>query len=118
MGKNYSAGSTPSNVLRRPTAALPTTDASGGCRALPSSNPPPLQPPACSIQLQSPNELSKTRSFPFAMSVGKHVDIAVILEDYAWRFFKDIQSIRKTRNDDFRNLEREDVEFEVVRNGF
>ncbi|KHN83621.1 hypothetical protein Tcan_02773 [Toxocara canis] len=40
-----------------------------------------------------------------------HVDVDALLEDYAWRHFKDIQSLRKTRLDDFKNLEREDVEF-------
>ncbi|VDN50711.1 unnamed protein product [Dracunculus medinensis] len=40
-----------------------------------------------------------------------HVDVDGLLEDYAWRHFKDVQSIRKTRLDDYKNLERDDVEF-------
>lgn len=43
-----------------------------------------------------------------------HVDVDALLEDYAWKHFKDIQSLRKTRLDDFKNLEREDVEFVLV----
>uniref|UniRef100_A0A0M3HVQ7 Centrosomal protein of 44 kDa n=1 Tax=Ascaris lumbricoides TaxID=6252 RepID=A0A0M3HVQ7_ASCLU len=44
-----------------------------------------------------------------------HVDVDALLEDYAWKHFKDIQSLRKTRLDDFKNLEREDVEFVLDR---
>lgn len=43
-----------------------------------------------------------------------HVDVDALLEDYAWRHFKDIQSLRKTRLEDFKNLEKEDVEFVLV----
>lgn len=43
-----------------------------------------------------------------------HIDIDSLLEDYAWRHFKDIQSLRKTRLDDFKSLEKEDVEFILV----
>uniref|UniRef100_A0A914WD50 Uncharacterized protein n=1 Tax=Plectus sambesii TaxID=2011161 RepID=A0A914WD50_9BILA len=48
------------------------------------------------------------------MSAGKHVDIVDILEDHAWRLFEDLQSVPITRNEDFRKLKREDVEFEVI----
>ncbi|KAM3724426.1 Pesticidal crystal protein Cry15Aa [Dirofilaria immitis] len=44
-----------------------------------------------------------------------HIDIDSLLEDYAWRHFKDIQSLRKTRLDDFKSLEKEDVEFVLNR---
>ncbi|TMS39095.1 hypothetical protein L596_005672 [Steinernema carpocapsae] len=40
-----------------------------------------------------------------------HVDVDVLVEEYAWRYFKDIQSLKKTRLDEFKNLERDDVEF-------
>ncbi|VDD92959.1 unnamed protein product [Enterobius vermicularis] len=43
-----------------------------------------------------------------------HVDVDALLEDYAWKHFNDIQSIRRTRMDEFKNLEREDVEFVMV----
>lgn len=45
-----------------------------------------------------------------------HVDIDGLLEDYAWNQFKDIQSLRKTRLDEFKSLEKDDVEFCVVSN--
>uniref|UniRef100_A0A8R1V6S4 Uncharacterized protein n=1 Tax=Pristionchus pacificus TaxID=54126 RepID=A0A8R1V6S4_PRIPA len=44
-----------------------------------------------------------------------HVDIDGLLEDYAWNQFKDIQSLRKTRLDEFKSLEKDDVEFCVNR---
>ncbi|CAB3410082.1 unnamed protein product [Caenorhabditis bovis] len=44
-----------------------------------------------------------------------HVDVDQILEDYAWNQFRDLQTIRKTRLDDFRNLERDDCEFFINR---
>ncbi|CAI5449579.1 unnamed protein product [Caenorhabditis angaria] len=44
-----------------------------------------------------------------------HVDVDQILEDYAWTQFKDLQSLRKTRLDEFRNLERDDCEFIINR---
>ncbi|KAL6739356.1 hypothetical protein Aduo_012824 [Ancylostoma duodenale] len=43
-----------------------------------------------------------------------HVDVDQLLEDYAWSHFKDIQSLRKTRLDDFKSLERDDCEFIIV----
>ncbi|VDO69526.1 unnamed protein product [Heligmosomoides polygyrus] len=44
-----------------------------------------------------------------------HVDVDQLLEDYAWSHFKDIQSLRKTRLDDFKSLERDDCEFIINR---
>lgn len=43
-----------------------------------------------------------------------HIDVDYLLEDYAWKHFKDLQSLRKTRLDDFKNLEKDDVEFVLV----
>ncbi|KAK0399821.1 hypothetical protein QR680_003230 [Steinernema hermaphroditum] len=40
-----------------------------------------------------------------------HIDVDVLIEEYAWRYFRDIQSLKKTRLDEFKNLERDDVEF-------
>uniref|UniRef100_A0A915AG52 Vitellogenin n=1 Tax=Parascaris univalens TaxID=6257 RepID=A0A915AG52_PARUN len=50
-----------------------------------------------------------------AAMAQNHVDVDALLEDYAWKHFRDIQSLRKTRLDDFKNLEREDVEFVLNR---
>ncbi|VDO41149.1 unnamed protein product [Haemonchus placei] len=44
-----------------------------------------------------------------------HVDVDQLLEDYAWGHFKDIQSLRRTRLDDFKSLERDDCEFIINR---
>ncbi|KAE9421417.1 unnamed protein product [Angiostrongylus costaricensis] len=44
-----------------------------------------------------------------------HVDVDQILEDYAWSHFKDIQSLRKTRLENFKSVERDDCEFVINR---
>ncbi|CAI4231903.1 unnamed protein product [Auanema sp. JU1783] len=44
-----------------------------------------------------------------------HLDVDQILEDYAWKDFRDIQSVKKTRLDDFKNLDRDDCEFVINR---
>ncbi|CAI2350764.1 unnamed protein product [Caenorhabditis sp. 36 PRJEB53466] len=44
-----------------------------------------------------------------------HVDVDQILEDYAWHQFQDVQSLRKTRIDDFRGIDRDDCEFVINR---
>ncbi|CAJ0602356.1 unnamed protein product [Cylicocyclus nassatus] len=44
-----------------------------------------------------------------------HVDVDQLLEDYAWSHFKDIQSLRRTRLDEFKSLERDDCEFIINR---
>lgn len=46
--------------------------------------------------------------------VEKHVDVDSLLEDYAWRLFKDMSGIKKGGLDQFRGLDREDVEFIFV----
>lgn len=46
--------------------------------------------------------------------MSNHVDVDQLLEDYAWSHFKDLQSLRKTRLEDFRSLEKDDCEFTVV----
>lgn len=46
--------------------------------------------------------------------MSNHVDVDQLLEDYAWSQFKDLQSLKKTRLDDFRGLDKEDVEFIIV----
>ncbi|ETN75046.1 hypothetical protein NECAME_12531 [Necator americanus] len=43
-----------------------------------------------------------------------HVDVDQLLEDYAWSHFKDIQSLRKTRLDEFKSLDRDECEFIIV----
>ena len=49
------------------------------------------------------------------MATGKHIDIEQILEDYGWKHFQAVQATRATRHSEFKNLEREDVEFDVVK---
>uniref|UniRef100_A0A1I7YVV8 Ig-like domain-containing protein n=1 Tax=Steinernema glaseri TaxID=37863 RepID=A0A1I7YVV8_9BILA len=44
-------------------------------------------------------------------TMTEHVDVDLLIEEYAWRYFRDIQSLKKTRLDEFKNLERDDVEF-------
>ncbi|CAJ0587567.1 unnamed protein product, partial [Mesorhabditis spiculigera] len=44
-----------------------------------------------------------------------HVDVEQIMEDYAWAQYKDIQSLKKTRLDEFRGLDKDDIEFVVNR---
>ncbi|CAD6191271.1 unnamed protein product [Caenorhabditis auriculariae] len=44
-----------------------------------------------------------------------HVDVDQVLEDYAWHQFKDLQSLRKTRLDDFKTLDKDDCEFVINR---
>uniref|UniRef100_A0A0N5A316 ITIH3 n=1 Tax=Parastrongyloides trichosuri TaxID=131310 RepID=A0A0N5A316_PARTI len=54
----------------------------------------------------------KTPSTPPSGSMSKnHLDVDQLLEDYAWQFFRDMQSIKKTKQDQYRDLERTDVEF-------
>uniref|UniRef100_A0A0N5AY10 Uncharacterized protein n=1 Tax=Syphacia muris TaxID=451379 RepID=A0A0N5AY10_9BILA len=48
------------------------------------------------------------------MAQQNHVDVDALIEDYAWRYFRDIQSLKRTRLEEFKNLEREDVEFILV----
>uniref|UniRef100_A0A1I7WMG1 Palmitoyltransferase n=1 Tax=Heterorhabditis bacteriophora TaxID=37862 RepID=A0A1I7WMG1_HETBA len=47
--------------------------------------------------------------------IMNHIDVDQLLEDYAWTHFKDIQSLRKTRLDDFKSLEKDDCEFVINR---
>jgi hypothetical protein len=44
-------------------------------------------------------------------AVEKHVDVDAMLEDYAWRIFKDMSGLKKAGLDQFRGLDREEVEF-------
>uniref|UniRef100_A0AC34GQZ0 Uncharacterized protein n=1 Tax=Panagrolaimus sp. ES5 TaxID=591445 RepID=A0AC34GQZ0_9BILA len=43
--------------------------------------------------------------------IEKHVDVDSMLEDYAWRLFKDMVGIKKGGLDQFRGLDRDEVEF-------
>uniref|UniRef100_A0AC35U6J9 ITIH3 n=1 Tax=Rhabditophanes sp. KR3021 TaxID=114890 RepID=A0AC35U6J9_9BILA len=43
--------------------------------------------------------------------VKEHCDVDQLLEDFAWKFFNDMQSIRKTRQSEYTNLDRTEVEF-------
>ncbi|PIO69929.1 hypothetical protein TELCIR_08241, partial [Teladorsagia circumcincta] len=52
---------------------------------------------------------------PNSKRTMNHVDVDQLLEDYAWAHFKDIQSLRRTRLDDFKSLERDDCEFIINR---
>ncbi|KAI6229315.1 CRE-LIN-24 protein [Aphelenchoides besseyi] len=47
--------------------------------------------------------------------VEKHVDVDFILEDYAWRMFKDMLGIKKAGVDGFKHLDREEAEFIINR---
>jgi len=51
---------------------------------------------------------------PGAPDLDKHVDIDFLIEDYAWRCFKDQVGIKKAGLDSFKHLERDDVEFIIV----
>uniref|UniRef100_A0A0K0E6W4 Glycosyl hydrolase family 38 C-terminal domain-containing protein n=1 Tax=Strongyloides stercoralis TaxID=6248 RepID=A0A0K0E6W4_STRER len=65
--------------------------------------------------LQKSNHSSPTTPFPSSspskMTSSSHLDVDQMLEDYAWQFFKDMQSIKKTKQDQYRDLEKGDVEF-------
>ncbi|KAI6171448.1 hypothetical protein M3Y97_01045700 [Aphelenchoides bicaudatus] len=50
-----------------------------------------------------------------APDMDKHVDVDYLIEDYAWRFFKDQVGIKKAGLDSFKHLEREDAEFIINR---
>lgn len=68
--------------------------------------------------------LPKTSSNPYSNNmaskpqtgtvVEKHVDVDAMLEDYAWKIFKDMVGIKKAGLDQFRGLDREEVEFVLV----
>ncbi|KAI6189022.1 CRE-LIN-24 protein [Aphelenchoides besseyi] len=47
--------------------------------------------------------------------VEKHVDVDFILEDYAWRMFRDMLGIKKAGVDGFKHLDREEAEFIINR---
>ena len=50
--------------------------------------------------------------------VEKHVDVDAMLEDYAWRIFKDMAGMKKAGLDQFRGLDREEVEFIFVSDNY
>lgn len=44
-----------------------------------------------------------------------HVDVDQLIEEYAWRYFKDMISLKRSSNlDSFKHLDREEVEFRIV----
>lgn len=48
-------------------------------------------------------------------AVSTHVDIDALLEDYAWRRFKELQTIKGTGLESFKSLDFADVEFDINR---
>lgn len=48
-------------------------------------------------------------------AVASHVDIDALIEEYAWRRFKDLLSIKGSGLDSFKNLDYADVEFDINR---
>lgn len=54
---------------------------------------------------------------PIAPSGGAsaaHVDVDALVEDYAWRRFKELQTVKGTGLESFKHLEIADVEFDIV----
>lgn len=49
-----------------------------------------------------------------APDVEKHVDVDFLIEDYAWRMFRDLLGIKKAGLESFKHLERDEVEFVIV----
>lgn len=47
--------------------------------------------------------------------VEKHIDVDFILEDYAWRMFKDMVGIKKAGLETFKHLDRDEAEFVINR---
>lgn len=43
-----------------------------------------------------------------------HVDVDGLLEDYAWRMFKDLLGVKKAGLDNFKHLEKDEAEFVIV----
>ncbi|CAJ0933091.1 unnamed protein product, partial [Mesorhabditis belari] len=77
---------------------------------------PQTTPKTHLVQEVSPSHLHSSPSkSPSSQMAFNHVDVETILEDYAWAQFKDVQSLRKTRLEDFKGIEKDDVEFVVNR---
>ncbi|KAI1708756.1 clostridium epsilon toxin mosquitocidal toxin MTX2 domain-containing protein [Ditylenchus destructor] len=51
-----------------------------------------------------------------AAAIEKHVDVDELLEDYAWKMFKDLAGLKKTSNlDQFKHMEKEEAAFTLNR---
>ncbi|KAI1710552.1 clostridium epsilon toxin mosquitocidal toxin MTX2 domain-containing protein [Ditylenchus destructor] len=51
-----------------------------------------------------------------AAAIDKHVDVDELLEDYAWKMFKDLAGLKKTSNlDQFKHMEKEEAAFTLNR---
>lgn len=44
----------------------------------------------------------------------KHINVDELIEDYAWKFFKDALGIKKFALDAFKHLEKQEVQFNIV----
>jgi hypothetical protein len=48
----------------------------------------------------------------------RHVDIDALLEEYAWKYFRDMVGIKKSGLENFRAFERDEAEFTIVSSSF
>jgi hypothetical protein len=89
----------PSSPQKSPTAAASTT-----------APPPPYQHPVP----QTKAEMSMAPNSVPSGAVGTHVDVDALIEDYAWRRFKELMSIKGSGLESFKSLEFVEAEFEIV----
>lgn len=67
---------------------------------------------------KSPYSAAKTSQDPTTGVSGavveKHVDVDALLEDYAWKYFEDMRSIKGSGLEQFKGLRKEEVDFVIV----